>query len=243
MPLDWTADSSITADSSLTVDGSAIGIAGMLPIYNARTRRLLSDPQAQYWSDTEINDDINQARVRVCNDTKCLRQLITNIELQANQELYPIVATINGGAPVNQGQYVIEVMSATIYWGNMRVKCQNRSFTEQDAKLRMFQSYKTRPGSLAIMGANNVYLNPMPDQNYNSDWDVVLVPPPLLSAAGLEPIPVVFQPLVAFWAAHLAKYSEQSLNEADIFYKKYLVERQAAAFGFFSSRWRDAYRR
>jgi hypothetical protein len=215
----------------------------MLPIYNARTRRLLSDPLAQYWSDTELNDDINQARIRVAADTKCLRQLITNIELLSGEELYPIVTTINGGAPINQGPYVIEIISATIYWGNMRIKCQNRSFTEQDAKLRMFQNYTTRPGSLALQGANNVWLNPVPDQNYVSDWDVVLVPPPLATSAGLEPIPVVFQSLIPFWAAHLAKYSEQSLNESDIFYKKYIVERQAASYAFFSSRWRDAYRR
>lgn len=243
MSNNWTADSNITADSSLTVDGSAIGSAGLLSVYLTRTRRLLSDPQAQYWSDTELTDDINQARIRVAADTKCLRQVVTNVGLITGQELYPMAATLNTGSPANQGRYLIELMSVTIYWGNMRIKCENRSFTEQDAKLRMFQSYRTRPGSLAIIGGNSCYLNPVPDQPYVSDWDVVLVPPPLVDATSIETIPVVFQPLVAFWAAHLAKYGEQSLNEADIFYKKYLTERQAAAFAFFSSRWRSAYRR
>jgi hypothetical protein len=241
--INWTADSSTTADSTLTADGSPIGTAGLLPIYLTRTRRLLSDPLAQYWSDVELTDDINQARIRVAADTKCLRQIITQVPLVTGQELYPMAATLSQGAPANQGPYLIELMSVTIYWGNMRIKCQNRSFTEQDAKLRMFQSYTTRPGSLAIIGGNSCYLNPVPDQSYVSDWDVVLVPPPLVDATTLETIPVVFQPLIAFWAAHLAKYGEQSLNEADIFYKKYLTERQAAAFAFFSSRWRDAYRR
>lgn len=215
----------------------------MLTTYNTRTRRLLTDPNAQYWSDTELNDDINQARVRVAADTKCLRQLVTGVTLPTNQELYPIVTTINGGTPANLGPQVIEIISVTIYWGNMRVKCQNRSFSEQDAKLRLFQTYVTRPGSLAIMGGNNVYLNPVPDQNYNSDWDVVLVPTPLLNDAQAEVLPVVFQPLVAYFAAHIAKYGEQSMQESDIYYKKYLIERQAASYAFLSSRWRDAYRR
>jgi hypothetical protein len=216
---------------------------GALDTYNTRTRRLLSDPLKNYWQDPELNDDINQARVRVAADTKCLRQLITNIPLVAAQENYPIVGTVNTGTPANLGLQVIEIISVTIYWGNLRVKCQNRSFTEQDAKLRILQNYQTRPGSLAIMGGNNVYLNPVPDQAYVSDWDVVLVPLPLQSSNDPEVIPVVFQPLVAFFAAHYAKYSEQSIEESDIFYKKYLTERIASSFAFLSSRWRDAYRR
>jgi hypothetical protein len=216
---------------------------GAIDSYNLRSRRLLTDPNKQYWQDTELNDDINQARVRVAADTKCLRQLVTGVPLLAAQELYPIVATVNGGTPANVGLQVVEVISVTIYWGNMRVKCQNRSFTEQDAKLRIFQTYQTRPGSLAIMGGNNVYLNPQPDQNYTSDWDVVLVPLPLNLSTDPEVLPVVFQGLVPWFAAHLAKFSEQSMEEAERFYKKYLLERQAASFAFLSSRWRDAYRR
>jgi hypothetical protein len=216
---------------------------GALDTYTTQTRRLLSDPNSAYWGQQEITDDINQARNRVASDTKCLRQLITNVPLVQGQENYPIVATVNAGTPANLGLQVIEIFSVTIYWGNMRIKCDNRSFTEQDAKLRVFQNYQQRPGSLAIMGANNVYLNPVPDQAYVSDWDVALVPLPLTSSTSVEVIPVVFQPIVQYYAAHLAKFSEQSLNEADMFYKKYGTERQAAAFAFLSSRYRSAYRR
>jgi hypothetical protein len=216
---------------------------GQLDTYTTLTRRLLSDPNAQYWSAQEITDDINQARVRACADTKCLRTLITGVNLTASQEAYNIASTVSTGTPANLGLYVIEVISVTIYWGTMRVKCQNRSFTEQDAKLRIFQNYQTRPGSLALMGGTIAYINPVPDQTYVSDWDVVVVPAPLTNSQSPEVMPVVFQPIVPFFAAHLAKYSEQSLEESDIFYKKYVVERTAAAWAFFSSRYRDAYRR
>jgi hypothetical protein len=218
-------------------------VSATLATYLTYTQRLLSDPNNQYWSVAELTDDINQARVRVCGDTKCLRQVITGIALTAAQEQYQIASTVSTGTPANLGLYALEVVGVTIYWGTLRVKCQNRSFTEQDAKLRIFQNYQTRPGSLAMMGGVYVYLNPVPDQAYVSDWDVVFAPLPLTSTAQAETIPVVFQPLVPFFAAHLAKYGEQSLSESDIYYKKYLIERQASMYAFFSARWRDAYRR
>lgn len=216
---------------------------GALDTYTARVRRLLTDASAQYWSPTEITDDINQARERVAADTKCLRQIVTGIQLNQNQEQYSIAQTVSTGTPANLGGFVIEVLSVTIYWGNMRVICTNRSFTEQNAKLRIFQNYQTRPGSVAMVGNNVLYVNPIPDQNYVSDWDVVILPSPLQTSGDPEVLPVVFQPPVAFYAAHLAKFSEQSIEESSIFEKEYTKKLQAAAWAAFSSRFRDAYRR
>jgi hypothetical protein len=216
---------------------------GALDNYNARTRRLLTDGKKQFWSDSDLNQDINDARIRIAGDTKCLRQLVTDVMLPAGQEVYNIVETINRGLPPNRGLDVVEVVSVTIYWGTMRVKCRNLSFTEQDTKLRAFQFYATRPGSLAMMGANTVYINPVPDMPYNSDWDVVLVPQPLTTNSDLEVLPIVFQRLVPWYAAHLAKFGEQSISESDVFYQKYGKELTAAMYAFFGMRVRDAYRR
>ena len=58
---------------------------GALDQYNARTRRLLTDAQKQYWSDRDLNDNINEARVRVAGDTKCLRKLVTQILREAEE--------------------------------------------------------------------------------------------------------------------------------------------------------------
>ena len=206
---------------------------GALDDYNSRTRRLLSDGKKQFFSDQELTRDINDARVRIAGDTKCLRQLITNIVLPPGQEQYNIVETVNRGLPSNLGLNVVEVVSVTIYWGTYRVKCRNLSFTEQDSKLRAFPTYATRPGSLAMMGANIVYLNPTPDMPYNSDWDVVLVPVPLGTNSDLEVLPIVFQRLVPWYAASLAKFGEQSLSESDVFYQKYVRELTAAMYAFF----------
>lgn len=216
---------------------------GALDTYNARTRRLLTDGNKQFWTDPVLNDDINQARIRVAGDTKCLRQLVTGITLPAGQEVYSIVDAVNSGTPPNLGAYVLEVIGITVYWGNMRYRCVNRPFTEQDAKLRLWQNYSSRPSSLAMMGGNTVYLNSKPDQDYPSDWDVVLMPQPLITSSDKEVIPIVFQAVVPYFAAHLAKFNEQSMTEAEHFYNKYGQELRAACWQFFGARYRDPYRR
>lgn len=56
--------------------------------YLAQVRRLLHDASANYWSDTELLDDINQARNRIAMDTGSVRALV-NFNLSFNQESYP----------------------------------------------------------------------------------------------------------------------------------------------------------
>lgn len=215
----------------------------MLALYQTRTLRLLHDSLQQFYQSPELNDYINQSRQRIAADTKCLRQLITSIPLVSQQELYNIMTTVNTGTPANLGAQVLEVISVTIYWGTQRVILQNRSFSEQNAKLRIWQSYTTRPGSIARMGANQLYINPTPDQAYVSDWDCVITPTPLALDTDPEVLAVPFQNLVPYYAAHLAKYNMEAFGEAQIFYEKYLVERQAAMWAFTSARVRDYYRR
>ena len=215
----------------------------MLTLYQTRTLRLLHDSLQQYYQTPELNDYINQSRSRISADTKALRQLITGIPLVPNQDLYNIVSTINTGTPANIGLQVVEVISVTIYWGTQRVILQNRSFSEQNAKLRIWQQYQTRPGSIARRGANQLYINPTPDQAYVSDWDCVIVPTPLALDTDPEVLAVPFQNLVPWFAAHLAKYNMEAFGEAQVFYEKYLIERQACMWAFSSARVRDYYRR
>jgi hypothetical protein len=217
---------------------------GALSEYNAKVRRILTDGGPNhFWSDEDVNHYVNEARSRVGSDTKALRQLITGITLPAQQEAYNIVETVNGGCPPNLGPYVIEIYSVTIIWGeSTRVICQNRAFSEQNAKLRIWTNYYGRPGSLARLGANVVYINPAPDHDYTSDWDVVIVPLPLVTDSDIEVLPVIFQRAVPWYAAHLAKYQEQSISESQLFYQKYAQELIASGWGFTSYRNRDFYR-
>jgi hypothetical protein len=54
--------------------------------YITTTRRLLHDANANFWSDQELTDDINQARNRLVRDTGCYRVLQTS-QVVRNQEV------------------------------------------------------------------------------------------------------------------------------------------------------------
>ena len=58
-----------------------------LSTYITQVRRLLHDANANFWSDQELTDDINEARSRLVRDTGCLRNLQTSSVL-TNQEVY-----------------------------------------------------------------------------------------------------------------------------------------------------------
>lgn len=61
--------------------------------YILQVRRLLHDANANYWSNSELTDDINQARQRVALDSGSIRSLV-NFYLSAGQESYPFMGAI-----------------------------------------------------------------------------------------------------------------------------------------------------
>lgn len=83
-----------------------------LATYRLECRRLLHDATGKFWSDSELNDYINDARNRVCSDTGCLRRLITAY-LSLNHEQYPIGA-VTGATIVDGGSgYISPTVSFT----------------------------------------------------------------------------------------------------------------------------------
>ena len=189
---------------------------GQLTTYQTQVSRLLHDPLFQYWPQTELTDYINEARNRAAQDSKCLRQLITGLALTAQTELY-VPQTFLGSL----GPNLVDVMGITIYWGTMRIKLAELSFTNFDAKFRRYQVYYGRPVAFTRLGANNVLFGPNPDQAYITDWDVSVIPPPLVLSTDIETMPVPFIEPVQYYAAFKAKFKEQALGEANIFLKQY----------------------
>jgi len=192
-----------------------------LSTYITQVQRLLHDPNAQYWSTAELTDYINEARNRLCKDTRCLRQLATNITLPYGQEQYPL-ASIQASLPAALAGYtIVDVMGITIYWGNTRIKLAYLPWTRFDAQFRYWQTMQSRPVCYSRQGIVNVYVGPIPDTNYNSDWDVSLVPPALTSNNTPEPITEPWVGAVKYYAAYLAKFREQAMGEANLFKQMY----------------------
>ena len=193
--------------------------------YITATRRLLHDATAQYWSDQELTDYINQGRNRVAQDTKCLRQLATGIILSSGVESYPVSALPNGSR-------VVDIMGVSIYWGNTRIKLQYKPWTQFDAEFRYWQNMQSRPVAFSRMGGLQVFVGPKPDQNYTSDWDIAYMPEPLVSNNTVDELPDLFTSPVKYYAAYLAKFKEQSYGESEMFNQRYKEDLMLIARSF-----------
>ena len=206
-------------------------MATTLQSYITQVQQLLHDPNANMWSVSELTTYINDGRNRIAQDAKCLRQLATTINLTAGQELYN-VATAVAAASVPIINPVVDVMGITLYWGNSRFKMNYWAFTPFDAQFRAWQLYQSRPVAFTRMGSLNIYVGPIPDQNYITDWDVAVYPTPMALTTDVETIPQPFQDPVQYWAAFRAKFKEQSLGEAKIFKDEYAAQGKAALRAF-----------
>jgi hypothetical protein len=181
--------------------------------YITETRRLLHDANANYWTDSELTDYINAARFRVVGDTGCNR-VLQQYSLVAGQESYSF-------SVLPQANSTIDVINLTLQWGNMRVPMNYMPFTEFNARMRVWQSYTGRPVVFTIYGQNTVYVGPIPDQIYVTEWDTVVTPAALVASSDVETILFPYTEPVAYYAAHKAKYKEQSYQEAQIYHDEY----------------------
>lgn len=185
--------------------------------YITQTRRLLHDPNGQLWSDAQLTDYINDGRNRVCQDTKCLRQ-ITSVTLTAGVEQYTIATLADslGLAP-----FIVDVMGIDLYWGSTRYSLSYAPWTTFNANLRYWQNLQQRPIAFTRAGALSVYFGPIPDQAYLTDWNVSINPNTLVTDSTPEQIPVPFTEPVQYWAAYQAKFYEQAMGEANLFENEY----------------------
>ena len=297
-----------------------------LQTYITLTRRLLHDANANFWTDQELTDDINNGRNRLIRDTGVNRVIQNTVAIQ-NQELYSFdnsagtvsgVLVTNPGSGYNtaptviltasptgnnasatatvsqtgeygsnaagsissviitsggsgyttapnvsfsggggtgaagqafltgmpQGLLTMDIININLYWGNTRVPLRYLPWTQFNAELRFWQNYVGRPIAYSMYGPNSFYLSPVPDQNYAIEVDTVVRPVPLVALTDVETnIPEPWQDPVPFYAAHIAKYKEQSYGEAELFKNQYLAKTQNVLSSTFTRRMPDPYSR
>ena len=202
-----------------------------LTAYTTQVQRLLHDPNFQFYQQNELTDYINEARNRVCKDSRCLRTYVPNA-FTATQGVEQYLFT-NISPPVSLTGYTpIDIMGATVIWGQTRIKLAYMPWTRFDANMRYWTSMQSRPVAYTRLGTQSIFLGPTPDQSYQVDLDVSLIPPPLVTDATVEPIPEPFTSPIKYYAAYLAKFREQAMGEANLFHTEYLnsIKREAAAF-------------
>ena len=181
--------------------------------YLTETRRLLHDVNANFWTDAELTDYINDGRNHLIQDTGC------NRVLQTYTTVYN-VETIDFAA-LPEGTDTIDVLTINLYWGNSRVPMYYMAWSNFNAQLRFWQNYTGRPVGFSMYGPKKIFIGPKPDQAYLIELDTVVLKPPLTNVDPVETLPTPFTEAVPFYAAYIAKYQEQSYGEAEIFKQEY----------------------
>ena len=196
--------------------------------YITDCRRLLHDANANFYSDTELTDYINQGRSRMVRDTGCLRTYQVS-SVAANQE---IIQT----STLPSGTNTLDIINLNLIWGNTRISLQYLPFTDFNARLRYYQNYIGRPIAYSMYGQNSIYLGPVPDQTYSIELDTVILPTALSNAAPTETIPDPYTTPVSFYACYKAKHKEQAYGEAEIFKQEYTSQVRAVLSSVFTRR-------
>ncbi len=195
----------------------------MLNSYIAQVQDLLHDSLAQLWPVSSITNYINEARNRVAQDTKCLRQIITTstyptLTLNQGQELYPLQTYL----PTPFNTSLVDVMGISVIVNNERYKLKYWPYTQIDTFLRGWVNYQDWPIVFSRVGGNSyIYIAPVPNQTYASEWDIAVNPQPLATDADPEPISVPFQEPIQYYAAYKAKLKIQAQGEAKYFLDLY----------------------
>ena len=200
----------------------------VLSDYITECRRLLHDANANFYTDSELTDYINDGRTRMVRDTGCLRTYQTST-VAANQEIVTTTSLPNG-------TNTLDIINLNLIWGNTRIALQYLTFTDFNARLRYYQNYTGRPIAYSLYGQTNIYLGPVPDQTYTIELDTIVMPTALSNASPTETIPAPYTAPVAFYACYKAKHKEQAYGEAEIFNQEYIKQVRAVLSSVFTRR-------
>jgi hypothetical protein len=202
--------------------------------YITETRRLLHDVNGNFWTNAELTDYINDARGHTVQDSGC-RRILQNFTLTVGDETIDYL-------DLPQGNNTIDILNINLYWGDSRWPMYYMAWTDFNAQLRFWQNYNGRPIGFSIYGAKTIYIGPKPDQVYEIELDTVVLPSPLVTGSQSDTdIQSPFYEAVAYYAAHKAKYQEQSYGESEIFKQEYTKQILGALNSTFTRRLPSVY--
>ena len=139
-------------------------------------------------------------------------------------------------AALPSGLLTLDVLNINLYWGNSRIPLRYLPWTDFNAQLRYWQNNVQRPICFSIYGQSQIYVGPVPDQAYVIDLDTVILPTTMVNLADTDTINDPYDTVIQFYAAHLAKYYEQSFGEAEIYLQQYKQKTQSVLVSVFTRR-------
>lgn len=134
------------------------------------------------------------------------------------------------------GLLTLDIININLYWGNSRIPLRYLPWSDFNAQLRYWQNNVQRPICFSIYGQSQIYVGPVPDQAYVIDLDTVILPTAMVNLTDTDTINDPYDTVVQFYAAHLAKYYEQSFGEAEIYLQQYKQKTQSVLASVFTRR-------
>ena len=146
-------------------------------------------------------------------------------------------------AAIPESTLTLDVLNINLFWGNSRIPLRYLPWTNFNAQLRYWQNYVGRPVCFSMYGQGQIYIGPVPDQSYVIEIDSVILPTPLSLSATTQVDEIVdpYTTVVKYYAAHVAKYYEQSFGEAELYLQQYKQKTQSVLVSTYTRRIPDPY--
>jgi len=132
------------------------------------------------------------------------------------QEAYPFTTV-----PTPAGTSIIDIANITAIWGNTRYALQYKEWSMYNAQMRSYVAFQQRPVMFSVFGQNTVFIGPIVDQPYVTEWDCVINPASLVQLTDVESITYPYTDPVPYYACYLAKVKDSSWDEAKVFQQEY----------------------
>lgn len=130
---------------------------------------------------------------------------------------------VYAGAGVANVQF-LDVLDVYFYLNGMfRYALKWMAWSMLSRKLRLYTNYQDYPVAFAQYG-QTLFCNPPAPSATTFDLDMIPLPSVLVDDTTPEAIPLAFQMPIRYYAAHLAKFNEQKMDEAAAFERKYNME-------------------
>lgn len=201
-----------------------MAVFSTLSDYLTQLRRLLHDANDVFWSQAAKTAYINQAMQTRDRDTGMNRTRAI-VTLTAGTSAYLLTAG-------NANSY--DVNGVALYNGSTRYQMEMRGYTEAQMRYQPILNFTMQPVCVTKYGASSLIFMPVPDQNYVTEWDCLLISTALAATTDQDPLPYPWTDPVPYLAAHFANLEVQKQEEADRFlqiYQARLMGVQAGARG------------
>jgi hypothetical protein len=189
----------------------------MLYTYQQLTRLLLTDAGFTKFNDFDLAGYINQSRLQIAAQGRCIRQYVT-LPLAQGYQVYPFSA-IAGLSTGVSGIYHIRQAWLQIPGVGGQVLMYSRPFEWFGLyalnKLNPPQKQPIRWAQFGQGEEGSIFVDPIPDLPYTLTIDALGVPVPLTSDSTPEAIPDIWTLAVPFYAAWWGFQSAQRQDDAD----------------------------